>query len=117
MKLGKTFELRAIVDSDFHVGVDHGEELIEFARAVLGNRREALDVARSGLKASMGAAAVTAAALTAGGFSLVDRAANGIGIWIEPMVLKPSAEFRQLMGLNDFPSARNTLQRQGGMDV
>lgn len=49
---------------------------------------------------------------TAAGFSLVDRAANGVGIWIEPMVLKPSEDFRAELGLNDFPSARNTFDQQ-----
>lgn len=67
--------------------------------------------AREALAAALGPAAVTAAALTAGGFSLVDRAANGVGIWVEPMVVEPSAGFREAMGINTFPSARNTLAR------
>ena len=52
---------------------------------------------------------LTAAAITASVFSLVDRAANGIGIFVEPMVLKSSADFREEFGLNRFPCAANTL--------
>lgn len=49
-------------------------------------------------------------ALTAGGFSMVDRAANSMGISIEPMALNPSEAFRAALSLNDFGSARNSLQ-------
>ena len=89
----------------------HGAELIAFASAVLGDEPVVLDAARSRLAAAMGDAAVTAAALVAASFSLVDRAANGVGIWVEPMVLKPSAGFRHSMRINDFRSAANTLAR------
>jgi len=57
----------------------------------------------------MGPVALVSAATTAAAFSLVDRAANGIGIDVEPMVLEPSADFREQFGLNNFPSAANTL--------
>jgi len=92
-------------------GVAHGAELLAFAEALLSGGAAELEAARERLRAAMTPGAVTAAALTAAAFSMVDRAANGIGIWIEPMVLKPSAEFRERLGLNAFPSARNTLAR------
>ena len=92
--------------------MEHGAELLAFAETVLGNDLGALARARDALAAALGPAAVTAAALTAGGFSLVDRAANGVGIWAEPMVVKPSEGFREAMGINAFPSARNTLERR-----
>lgn len=57
----------------------------------------------------MGPAAVVSAATTAAVFSMVDRAANGIGIFVEPMIMEPSADFREEFGLNRFPSAANTL--------
>lgn len=84
--------------------------LLAFASAVLGSDRAALTAARDALAAAMGPAAVTSAALTAGVFSLVDRAANGVGIPVEPMVMKPSADFRARYGVDDFPSARNSLR-------
>ena len=57
----------------------------------------------------MGENGLVSAAITASVFSLVDRAANGIGIFVEPMVLEPSQDFRQQLGINDFPSAANSL--------
>ncbi len=57
----------------------------------------------------MGADAVVSAATTAAVFSLLDRAANGIGIDVEPMVLETSEDFREQFGINRFPSAANTL--------
>ncbi|MGE0485967.1 MAG: hypothetical protein AB7Q81_17605 [Gammaproteobacteria bacterium] len=90
-------------------GIEHGEVLLAFASALLGDDREALSDARDALAERMGAAAVTSAALTAGVFSLVDRAANGVGIPVEPMVMKPSADFRARYGINEFLSARNSL--------
>ena len=57
----------------------------------------------------MGADAVVSAAITAAIFSLVDRAANAVGIYVEPMILEPSEDFREQFGINQFPSAVNTL--------
>lgn len=99
------------MDDSLDVGVEHGAALIAFARAVLGTSLPELDAARAALNECMGTEAATAAAITAAGFSLVDRAANGVGIWIEPMVLEPSAGFREAMGIDAFPSARNTHAR------
>ncbi len=90
-------------------GIDHGRELFAFADAVIGSDPAALDRARDALNSAMGPAAVVAASLIAGDFSLVDRAANGIGISAEPMVMKPSEDFRATYGINNFPSAANTL--------
>lgn len=56
----------------------------------------------------MGADAVVSVAITAAAFSLVDRAANGIGIYVEPMIMEPSEDFREQFGINQFPSAVNT---------
>ena len=90
-------------------GVEHDVALLDFASAVLGRDVEALDAARDTLARTLGPTAVTSAALTAAAFSLVDRAANGIGISVEPMVMKPSTDFRERYGINRFPSARNSL--------
>ena len=85
--------------------------MLAFAENVVRADATTLAGARGRLAEVAGAGAVVAAALTVAGFSLVDRAANGVGIWVEPMVLKPSEVFRALLGINDFPSARNTLSR------
>ena len=101
--------LAAIINREVDSGVAHGRQLFDFASAVLGTDRAALDNARRELGAAMGPAAVVAAAIVAADFSLVDRAANAIGIGLESQVLEPSADFRAQLGINDYPSARNSL--------
>ena len=83
--------------------------MLDFSAAVLGNDIKALDSARSALLACMGEDALVSAVTTAASFSLVDRAANSIGIFVEPMIMEPSADFREALGINDFPSAKNSL--------
>ena len=92
-------------------GVTHGAALVAFAEAVIGTNLEALTRAREALADAIGPDGLVSAAITAAAFSLVDRAANGIGIFVEPMVLEPSTDFREQFGINDFPSAVNTLAR------
>lgn len=96
-------------DIECDSGIEHGRELFAFADAVIGSDPLALDHARAALANAMGPAAVVAASLIAGDFSLVDRAANGIGISAEPMVMAPSEDFRAIYGINSFPSAANSL--------
>lgn len=103
------FDLGGVFEPGVNTGVAHGARLLAFASAVIGRDPDALDAARERLALALGPAAVTSAALTAGVFSLVDRAANGIGINVEPMVMKPSADFRERYGINRFPSAQNSL--------
>ena len=110
-KSGKTYELRAVVEPSLDAGVAHGAELLNFSSAIVGADETALEAARRDLDNCMGPQSVTAAATIAATFSLVDRAANGVGIWVEPMVLKPSAGFREELGINQFLSAQNTLAR------
>ena len=90
-------------------GIEYARELLAFAIAVLGADVPALNVARHTLLDCMGEDALVSAAATAAMFSLVDRAANGVGIFVEPMVLEPSEDFREQFGINQFPSAANTL--------
>ena len=107
--MNQTIELAGAFDRDTDSGIEHGQVLFDFATAVLGTDVAALSQARAKLLAVMGPAALVSASIIAADFSLVDRAANGIGISVEPMVLKPSEDFRAAFGINAFPSAANTL--------
>lgn len=80
-----------------------------FASAVAGPDRATLDTARQVLHERMGAPAVVTASLIAANFSMLDRVANAIGISVDSMIIKPSAEFRAQLGINNYPSAVNTL--------
>ena len=63
----------------------------------------------SGFSASV-SNAVSGAASVAGNFSKNDRIANGLGIPVDPMVLKATEDIRTELGLNDMGSAVNTFR-------
>lgn len=87
----------------------HGRELVRFAGALVQQDRGELAAARDALAACLGPGAVTAASIIAGNFSMLDRIANAIGVPVDPMVVKPSADFRESLGINEYPSAVHTL--------
>ncbi|MEM7540406.1 MAG: hypothetical protein AAF384_02345 [Pseudomonadota bacterium] len=102
--------LEAIIDPRQSTGVPGGDELLAFANGVVGNDTEALDSAREKLASALGAEAVSAASLIVGNYSRNDRAANAIGIPMEPMFLEMSEDFRERLGINEFTSAANSLK-------
>jgi hypothetical protein len=57
----------------------------------------------------MGPAGLVQAAAIVGCFSMQDVAANPIGIPLESVFVKDTEDFRAEFGINDYPSARNTL--------
>ncbi len=109
---GKTtessFELGGIVERSLNTGVENEDVLLAFADAVWGTDRDALDRARDGLLARMGPGAVVEASITAANFGMVDRIANSIGIPLDAMALPQTQDFRAALGIDRFPSARNT---------
>ncbi len=68
-----------------------------------------LAAARDAIAERLGLDAVTTASIIGGNFSMLDRVANAIGISVDAMVVKPTADFREALGINTFPSAVNTL--------
>ena len=84
--------------------------MLAYAEAVIGPDLGALNEARDALANTLGPAAVSAAAAIAANFSKNDRIANGLGIPVDPMVLKGTEELREQLGLNDFRSAVNTFR-------
>ena len=103
--------LKSVTDTTLESGVEHGGLLLAFADAVCGSNAAALDIARTALRDTMGPGALVQAAAIAGNFSMNDRAANAMGIPMEGMFLVDSQQYRTELGLNDFPSARNTPER------
>ena len=84
--------------------------LLAYADAVVGPELGALNEVRDALAAALGPAAVSGAAAIAANFSKNDRIANGLGIPVDDMVLKGTADLREQLGLNDFGSAINTFR-------
>ena len=68
-----------------------------------------LAAARAAVAERLGPAAVTTASIIGGNFSMLDRVANAMGIGVDAMIVKPSADFREALGINTFPSAVHTL--------
>ena len=104
----RTYELKGITERSVNTGVENEDVLLAFADALWGTDRASLDRARDNLHARMGAGAVVEAAITVANFGMVDRIANAIGIPLDAMAGTKTNDFRVALGIDRFPSARNT---------
>ncbi len=95
---------------ELDIGVPGGDLLLAFADAVVGTDVAALNDARGALADGLDPAAVSAAASIAANFSKNDRIANGLGIPVDPLVLKGTEDLREQLGLNAYRSAVNTFR-------
>ena len=100
----------ALVRPELDIGVPHGDLLLVFAEAIIGNDRAALDAARDALIKALGPEAISGASAIAGNFTKNDRVANGLGIPVDPPVLKGTEELREQLGINAYKSAENTFR-------
>ena len=75
---------------------------------MVGTDAELLANVRAELASALGADAVVTAAITAANFSMLDRVANAVGTPVDDMIVKPTADFRDSLGINSYPSAVNT---------
>ena len=108
--INKVFNIEAIMQPTMEVGVEGGSELLAFADAILSADRGELDRSRQALANVLGPAAVASASIIAANFSKNDRIANALGIPSEAMMLEPTADFRETLGINQFRSAANSLR-------
>jgi hypothetical protein len=99
-----------LIDRELDIGFPGGNELLNFSDALLGSEKSELDTARLALSKSLGAAAVSAAAIIAATFTKNDRVANGTGIPAEPRMMEGNDDIRELLGLNNYKSAINTYR-------
>ena len=65
-------------------GIAHGEILVDFSEAVLGNDDAALRMARRTVREQLGDAALVDTAAVAALFNAIDRLADASGIPLEP---------------------------------
>lgn len=103
--------LAAVTNPALDSGIEHGDVLLAFADAVTGADHGAVETARARLLERMGPRALVEAAAIAANFTMNDCAANAIGIPLEGVFLTDTATFRRELGIDDFPSARNTPER------
>ena len=83
----------------------HGDLLISFAEAVLGEDSGALARARDALAAALGPPGLAYAAGVVGLFNAIDRVADATGIPLEPEKAAASADFRAALDLDRFAVA------------
>ncbi len=105
----KHYELQGVTDRSLETGVENEDVLLAYADAFWNKDPGVLDQARGALAERMGAGAVVEAAITVANFGLVDRIANAIGIPLDAMAISATSDFRAALGIDQFPSARNTL--------
>lgn len=108
---GQIDNLGGAINPDVDSGVEHGQELVRFTAAITGTDIGVLNTAREAAVANLGSQAMVSASMVAANFSMRDLIANAIGINLDGMILKPLADIRELLGINNFPSAANTLAR------
>jgi hypothetical protein len=89
-------------------GVVHGDLLVAFAEAVLGEDDSALKRARDGLGTVLGPAGLVDAAGVVGLFNAIDRVADATGIPLEAEKAAATADFRAALDLDRFAVADRT---------
>src|SRR5262245_27777209 len=94
-------------------GIVHGQKLMRFAEAVLGDDTRALVEARRSLLTALGPAAFVDAAAVAGRFNAMDRVADASGTQLEDWKAKASTDFRAAIGIDDFMHRKEAIDRMG----
>ena len=89
-------------------GIPHGQLLVSFADAILGDDVALLDQVRAEVLAEMGEAALIDAAAVAGLFNAIDRVADSCGIPLEDAKAEASEDIRADLGVNDYISVYNS---------
>lgn len=89
-------------------GIPHGQLLVSFAEAILGDDEKLLDQVRGKVLQNMGEAAMIDAAAVAGLFNAIDRVADACGIPLEDAKAEASEDIRAELGVNDFVSVYNS---------
>jgi hypothetical protein len=100
--------VRAVTDPKVQSGVAHGEPLLAFADALVGEDDAALDGAREALAAAIGAEGLVDAAAVASNFERMVRIADGTGIPLDAPVRLVVAGLPDELELGSFGSAANT---------
>jgi len=105
----QNYNLNGAIDPRVESGVEHSVELGSFASAITGKSVAALDAVRKVLLEAAGGAALVKAIADRCKCSVLDGSANAIGVRLDGMLVRPPADMRELLGINAYPSAANTL--------
>ena len=89
-------------------GVKAGEQLREFADAVLSRDEEKIAINRKVLLDQIGKSATVDVAATVANFQRMVRIADGTGIPLDEPVVMMSQDIRADLGINDYRAAAHT---------
>jgi alkylhydroperoxidase family enzyme len=89
-------------------GIAHGERLVAFCEAAMGDEPAELERERAALRAVLSPAAFVDACAVFGAFNVVDRIADATGIPLDEGLALASGGLRDELDLARFASAANT---------
>lgn len=103
---GEDYDYSALMGGSEDSGVPHGDLLIEFGEAVLGDDDGRLAKARAAIAETLGEAALVDSAGVAGLFNAIDRVADATGAPLEDWKAEDTAALREEIGINEFARAK-----------
>jgi hypothetical protein len=106
---GESCDLTLLTGGRGDGNIPHGDLLVAFADAVLGEDAGRLAEIQSAIRTTMGDAAFVDAAAVAATFNAIDRLADATGIPIEDANAESTAELRATLGLNAFAENRGEI--------
>jgi alkylhydroperoxidase family enzyme len=89
-------------------GVAHGQRLVAFTDAAMGNDDALLETERAALRELLSADALVDTCATIAAFNVVDRIADATGIPLDESLIAISGEVREELDLGRFSAAANT---------
>ncbi len=107
---GDDYDLEAVNGGRGDGGVIEGAALVGFAEAVLAGEAVAIRTARNAVMAALGPAAMVDAAAVIAQFNAIDRVADATGTPLEPAKAEASADFRPVLGIDDYPGAEGKIR-------
>ena len=111
-----TFSLSDITSESIEggAGVHGGEALLAFVAAAHGDDANGLDAARRDVIHTLGEAAMFDAAAVSGNFTMMTRIADSTGTPLDEGSVAMSAQIREAMGVNAYPTNRIASQDKDG---
>ena len=111
-----TFSLSDITSESIEggAGVHGGEALLAFVAAAHGDDANRLDAARRDVIHTLGEAAMFDAAAVIGNFTMMTRIADSTGTPLDEGSVAMSAQIREAMGVNAYPTKRIASQDKDG---
>jgi hypothetical protein len=91
-------------------GIAHGDKLVAFAEAVIGDGAKNIKPARAAVKAALGDAALVDAAGIIGMFNGLDRVADATGAPLEDWKAADTADMRAAIGIDSFAATKAEIE-------